>query len=136
VLALDTSALVKRYLDEDGREEILALMASDRSWVASRLARVEADIALCRAIAEPERLATYQAALASDWNRFTVIAADDVCMERASQIGCELGIRTLDAIHLAATDGLPRNVTFVSYDRRLRQAADRLGIAVEPRVRP
>jgi predicted nucleic acid-binding protein len=135
VLALDTSALVKRYLDEDGREEILALMAGDRTWVASRLARVETDIALCRAIDDPQRLATYRAALATDWNRFTVIATDDACMARAAQIGCELGIRTLDAIHLAATDGLPRNVTFVSYDRRLRLAANRLGIAVEPRGR-
>jgi predicted nucleic acid-binding protein len=134
MLFLDTSALVKRYLDEDGREHVLALMESDRQWTASRIARTEAAVTLCRLFPAPDHRATAQAALAVDWARFTAVAADERCLSRAAELGCSLGLSTLDAIHLAATDGLPPGLTFVSYDRRLRSGAERMGLAVQPRL--
>ena len=132
MLFLDTSALVKRYLDEDGREQILALMEADGRWAASRLVRAEADITLCRLFQAPDQRATAQVALATDWARFAAVAADERCLARAAELGCSLGLRMLDAIHLAATHGLPSGLTFVTFDRRLRAAATSLGIAVAP----
>jgi len=132
MLFLDTSALVKRYLDEDGREEILALMETDQEWAASRLARTEADLTLCRLFSAGSDRAMAQLALATDWARFAGVATDERCLTRAAELGCALGLRTLDAIHLAATDAFGADLTFVTFDRRLRAAATSLGLAVEP----
>ena len=130
MLFLDTSALVKRYLDEDGREHVLALMAEHDIWVASRLARAEADIVLCREMHEAGTSEALRAELAKDWNEFAVVAIDDACMTRAAEIGCLTGLRTLDAIHLAAADLFARDATFVTFDRRLGNAALELGFAL------
>ncbi len=131
MLFLDTSALVKRYFDEDGREGVLALMAADDLWAVSGLARTEGQIALCRTLGSSPSLAATQARFALDWAEFTVVPADDACLNRAAAIGCRSGLRTLDAIHLAAAETLP-GVTLVTFDRRLAEAAVRLGIAVAP----
>ena len=132
MLVIDTSALVKRYLAEDGREQVLALMAGDISWAASHLARTEADIALCRVVAAGSEQARYRAELQADWARFVVVAADEVCLARAAEIGCATGLGTLDAIHLAAAVLVAEDVTFVTFDRRQAAAAATLGIAVAP----
>jgi hypothetical protein len=46
MLVLDTSALLKRYVEEDGTARVLHLMATDRDWCASALALAEAQVAL------------------------------------------------------------------------------------------
>ena len=40
-LFVDTSALVKRYVSEEGRELVVAEMAADPVWCASAIARTE-----------------------------------------------------------------------------------------------
>jgi predicted nucleic acid-binding protein len=131
MLFLDTSALVKRYLAEDGREGVLALMASDDLWAASGLARTESDLALCRTLRTSPDLAGTRARLALDWAEFTVVPPDAASLNRAAEIGCATGLRTLDAIHLAAAETLP-GVTLVTFDRRMAAAAVQLGIPVAP----
>lgn len=130
MLLLDTSALLKRYVQEEGRDAVLALMAADRSWAASRLARTEASIALCRVPEEADRQIGL-AALNADWVRFLVVATDEACHSRAADIGCATGLRTLDAIHLAAAEILG-DVTLITFDRRLAAAATQRGIRVAP----
>ncbi len=41
MLFLDTSALVKRYVEEDGTELVLRLMDQDPRWAVSAIARTE-----------------------------------------------------------------------------------------------
>ena len=48
MLFLDTSALLKRYLDEFGNDLVIRLMDEDRQWAFSAIARTEAEIALLR----------------------------------------------------------------------------------------
>lgn len=48
MLLLDTSALVKRYVEEEGNELVLRRMDEDREWVASSIVRTETAITLCR----------------------------------------------------------------------------------------
>jgi hypothetical protein len=45
-------------------------------------------------------------------------------------VGCSERIRTLDALHLAAADRLPRPVTFLTFDGRQGQAGRSLGLEV------
>lgn len=130
MLVLDTSALVKRYVEEMGTSEVLELMAKDSDWAASALCRAETHVTLCHlgfGEAVERRLARL---LEADWEHFVVVPVDDLCLARAAEIGCESRSRTLDAIHLAAADRLPRPFTFVTFDIRQAEAAKFLGLDV------
>lgn len=126
MLAVDTSALLKRYIHETGRAAVLATMDREPAWCASLVAVAEARIALCR-LFEPSELERATEYLENDIARMALVPADDLCLGRAAEIGCELGLRTLDSIHLAAAERLPRPVRFLTFDLRQRQAALTLG---------
>jgi predicted nucleic acid-binding protein len=132
VIFLDTSALVKRYVDESGSRTVMAAMEADPSWAAAAIALTECEIALCQRAGRDTTAAPLLAALRREWPRFAVIPIDDTCLARAREIGCELGTRTMDSIHLAAADRLPQPLTFVTFDRRQATAAAALGFRVRP----
>ena len=70
------------------------------------------------------------AAVREDWAAMTVVPVDDRCLARAVELGATFGLRSVDAIHLAAADRLPTPVTFVSFDRHQLPAAAALGFEV------
>ena len=131
-LFLDSSAIVKRYVDETGTRSVLALMEADPDWVASAAALAESEIALCHRVPQETLASTLVQALRRDWLHFDVVPTDDECLTRAAEIGSRYGTRAMDSIHLAAADRLPRPVTFVTFDRRQAEAATSLGLAVRP----
>jgi len=131
MLFLDTSALVKRYVDEDGTELVLERMGSDPEWVVSSVARTEAEITLCRLGFDRDDGTGVRRRLADDWGRCYVVPVDPDCLERAGEIGCRYDIRTLDAIHLAAADRLPRPLVVLTFDRRQADAARAMELVVE-----
>lgn len=131
MLFLDTSALLKRYVAEDGTALVLQRMTDDGVWVASALARLEAEVALCRLGLEPAELGDVRRRLAHDWARFLVVPVDPLNLDRAARIGCDHAIRTLDALHLAAMERLPPPLTLLTFDRRQADAARSMGLAVE-----
>jgi uncharacterized protein len=131
MLFLDTSALVKRYVAEDGTELVLGRMDEDTGWAVSALARPEAEITLCRlGFSRDEGAAVWQR-LREDLDRCHIVPVDPACLERAAEIGCEFEVRTLDALHLAAADRLPRPVALLTFDRRQADAARSMGLIVE-----
>jgi predicted nucleic acid-binding protein len=129
-LFLDTSALLKRYVDEPGTADVVHAMAVDLQWAASAVARTETELSLCKLVPEPELRAEIVASFVADWARFHVIAVDPECLTRAIEIGCEHGVRTLDALHLAAAERLPAPLTFWTFDSRQQVAATAMGIAI------
>jgi predicted nucleic acid-binding protein len=130
MLVLDSSALVKRYVEEAGTDEVVSLMQSDPGWCASALARAETEVTLCH-LGFPEDVERgLVRSLRDDWEHFVVVPVDDRCLARASEIGCEQRVRTLDAVHLAAADRLPRPFTFVTFDGRQAAGARDLGFDV------
>lgn len=131
MLFLDTSALVKRYVDEDGTDLVLERMGNDPEWVVSSVARTEAEITLCRLGFDREDSADVWRRLGDDWERCHVVPVDPDCLERAGDIGCRYEVRTLDAIHLAAADRLPRPLVVVTFDRRQADAARAMELVVE-----
>ena len=129
-LAVDASALVKRYLREPGRDLVLDAMADDPVWCASALARTEAQVALHRSSLGPHQQRQLWAALREDWDAFVVVPVDQRCLARAVEIGAGFGVRTVDAIHLAAADRLPRPLSYLTFDRQQIPAAAALGMEV------
>jgi predicted nucleic acid-binding protein len=131
-LALDPSALVKRYVVEEERELVLEQMERHSDWAASAVCLAETRIAFCRRAPDEPTEKQLADAFLEDWEEFHVVPVDDACLARAVEIGCEHGIRTLDAVHLAAAERLPRPVSFLTFDDRQASAARGLGFT-DPR---
>lgn len=127
---VDTSALVKRYVDEPGRELVLDTMAGDDLWVASAVARTEVMVCLHQVAVGPRQQGRLWSAFRSDWDAFAVVPVDDRCLGRAVELGAEFGVRLVDAIHLGAADRLPRPVRYLTFDRHQIPAAAALGFEV------
>jgi predicted nucleic acid-binding protein len=129
-LFLDTSALLRRYVRGPGHELIRATMATDPDWCASALCRSEALLALHRLAATASQHERLWSRLRDDWDAFLVVPVDDRCLARAVEVGATYGLRTVDALHLAAADRLPRPLTYATFDRRQIPAAAALGFEV------
>jgi predicted nucleic acid-binding protein len=129
-VALDTSALVARYLGGPTRAVVLDAMAADPDWCASALAVSEA-LVLVERVTElsGERVALRRAIL-DDTDRLTIVPVDQRCLDRATDLGRQHPLRTVDAIHLAAADRLPRPLTYVTFDSRQIPIALALGFDV------
>lgn len=132
MLALDTSALLKRYVEEEGTASVLELMTADPLWIASSLARAEAWITICSLEIDQERRDALIDALTADWDHVREVPVDDRCLDRAIEIGCTFGVRTLDALHLAAADRVPRPFRFLTFDDRQARAARAIGFELAP----
>ena len=130
VVYVDTSALVRRYVDEPGRELVVQTMEEAGAWAASALTRTEALMALHRLATGPRQQERLWHALRDDWDAFVVVPIDDRCTARAVELGSEFGVRLVDAIHLAAADRLPRPLRYLTFDRHQIPAAAGLGMEV------
>lgn len=129
-LALDTSALLGRYLSGPHRSVIADAMDGDPLWCASALAQAEAlgmVDRVCDLAADSDRV---RRSLRDDWERIHVVPLDQRCLDRAAELTREHPLRTVDALHLAAADRLPRPVTFATFDPRQIPVALALGFIV------
>lgn len=129
-LALDTTALLGRFLTGPHREVVNAAMADDPSWCASALALAEALPLVDRVAQGPTDADALRRALRDDWERIHVVPVDAVCLDRAAELAREQPLRTVDALHLAAADRLPPPVRFVTFDARQIPVALALGFDV------
>ncbi|MCB0863626.1 MAG: type II toxin-antitoxin system VapC family toxin [Solirubrobacterales bacterium] len=130
MLVFDASALVKRYQLEEYSEWIDEIMSRDSHWVGSAILATETAIALGRSNPANAGLAAKDARLTRDLTYFDLVAVDADCLARAIDLGRGCGLRTLDAIHLAAASSLPGKFQFVTFDDRQREAARDLGLKV------
>ena len=129
-LYLDANALFKRYVAEPGSEVVERLLFGDSKWVAANHTYVEISINLGRRLGR-DTLPVATARFERDWEAIRVVVLDDVLCRRAADIGVEHDLRTLDALHLAAAEraGGPE-LTFVTFDTRLAEAARAMGLQV------
>jgi len=129
-LAVDTSALVRRYVRGTGHGFVTEAMADDPTWCASALARAEALQALHQLAVTPGQHDHLWRSLRGDWEHFHVVPVDERCLARAVEIGTAFRVRSVDAVHLAAADRLPPPVRYLTFDRRQISAAAGLGFEV------
>ncbi len=125
----DTSALLKRYIDEPDSGQADVLLGGDPELVTARLTVVEVRRNLARLLTGSHLTAT-RAAFRSDLASIALIELDADTCELAATIAEQTGVRTLDAIHLGAARRLGTSITFVTFDVRQAQAARALGFAV------
>ena len=129
MIFLDSSALLKRYVMEPESSFVSELMDDDPRWGVSAIVRTEATIALCRRVSGQDREPQMKR-LSADWRFVLAVPIDAECLALAQKIGCDHGVRTLDAVHLAAATRVPDDVRFLTFDRRQTEAALKLGIPV------
>lgn len=129
-LYVDTSALVRRYVRDRHLPMVLDAMGGDDAWCASALVRTEAQLALHRAAGSSQQQRELWRLLRDDWDAFWVVPMDERCMARAVEVGATYGLRTVDAIHLAAAGRLPGPVRYLTLDRQQIPAAAALGFEV------
>jgi predicted nucleic acid-binding protein len=128
-LYVDSSALLKRYVDEPDSDRAVELLGSDDELVTGRHTWVEVRRNLARLLG-PTGAATARAALHDDAAAFAVVELDAATCELAATIAEQTGVRTLDALHLGAARRLGTSLSFVTFDVRQAQAARALGFTV------
>jgi predicted nucleic acid-binding protein len=129
-LAIDTSALLRRYVHGPGHGLVTEAMDDHPIWCASALARAETLQAMHQLAATPGQHDALWSALRRDWEHVHVVPVDDRCLARAVEIGATFRVRSTDAIHLAAAHRLPAPVRYLTFDRRQIPAAAGLGFEV------
>lgn len=128
-LYADSSALLKRYIEESDSDEAEAHLGSDPALVTGRHAIVEVRRNLARML-DGTQLLQARAAFAEDLAAFSLVELDERTTELAATIAEETGVRTLDALHLGAARRLGTALTFLTFDIRQAQVARSLGFAV------
>jgi uncharacterized protein len=129
-LYVDSSALLKRYVDEPDSDVADSLLRSDSSLLTARHTIVEVRRNLARLVSGRE-LASARSAFATDLEVLSIVELDEVTCEAAAQIAEVTGVRSPDAVHLAAAQriGGPA-IPFLTFDFRQAQAARALGLMV------
>jgi uncharacterized protein len=125
ILFLDSSALVKRYVDEPESSAVDAGMTGATGWVASQVTFVET-LRTLTASEEGARRAR------REWDEFEVIGLSQAVCERAVGLSARHRLRSLDAIQLASAMTATDDLTFATFDRRLHAAAQAEGLTTLP----
>lgn len=129
-LYVDTSALLKRYLEEPDSDRAESYLIGDPTWYSGRHTYVEVRRNLARAL-EGEDWVRIRSHFEDDWRRTSVIDLDETTCRLAADVGEQSGLRSLDALHLGAALRLgPEAVSFVTFDLRQAQVARQLGFSV------
>lgn len=129
-LYVETSALLKRYVQEPETDDCQAILNAHSHWITSRITITETLINLRK------RLSTTEFAIASklfqtDINVFDVVEFDAELSLRASDVAAGNSLATLDSIHLASALRFKGSqIAFLTYDKRLANSAKKSGLRV------
>lgn len=126
---VDSSALTKLYLDEPESGAATEILV-DEHWTTARHAYVEVRRALHRTL-NGSSLRRAREAFEDNWRDTEIVELDDRICREAADLAEATGVRTLDALHLAAARraGAPR-LAVVTFDYRQARAARSLGWTV------
>jgi uncharacterized protein len=127
---VDSSALLKHYVDEVDSDVAEQFLAADPVLATSWVTVVEVRRNLARLL-DGSALLGAQAQFTRDLEALAMITCDEAVAVAAGDIGETLGVRSLDAIHLASAQRLRIDgLTFLTFDLRQAQAARSLGLLV------
>lgn len=140
ILYLDSSALAKRYLSEEGSAEVERLVAGAEMVATSIITRVEVSAALARArrqkLLDAEPAARLRALFARHWGTLLRLSLLESTVGRADSLAWELDLRGYDAIHLASAlawrEAIAESPVLATYDKELWRAAQTQGLDVWP----
>lgn len=138
ILYCDTSALIKRYVEEEGTETVDSLWSASVGIATSVVAFAETAAAFSRKLREgvltekeyAETIRTFK----TDFNSFILISITTALNATIERLVRRYPLRGFDAIHLSSalifknSGSVP--VQFACFDRPLNEAAFKEGIAV------
>ena len=128
-LYVDSSAFLKRYVDEHDSDVADELMRTDPVLVTSRLTEVEVRRNLTRLLTGDE-LNRLRRALSADLDAFALVSLDATTMNTAARIAEQTLCRSLDSIHLGAAQRAGLATTVLTFDVRQASAARQVGLSV------
>lgn len=132
ILYLDTSSLVKLYVEEAGSDEVSDQVEQATIVCTSVIAYAEARAALARRRRErgltPAEHRRAKQALDGDWSRLLTVEVTGPLARRAGDLAEKRRLRGFDSLHLASflavyDDFEAEDVRFSSFDRGLSRAA-------------
>ena len=141
---LDTSALVKLYIKENGSEEVLKVVEASSLVATSKIAYAEARAAFARGLREKvynvEAYRLIVDAFRNDWNSYFAIEVSDDILEMAGDAAEKFALCGFDALHLASASFLTKHnkeeMMVGCWDVRLWQAYCKAGFSVFPPQSP
>jgi len=138
---LDTSALIKLYIEEEGSELVREKVSNASLVATSKVAYAEARAALARCMREGllERN-SYDEAVGyfnCDWPSFFIMEVTDMVIFKAGELVERYALRGFDAIHMASAVVLAQRVQEDSlgigcWDSRLFKSLVDYGFSVFP----
>ncbi len=137
---LDSSALVKRYLQEPGGDQIRRLIAEAEALGTVAISRAEVVAALAKAVrlgaVTAEGADATRRLFLAEWHDLSRIEITDLVIEWASDLAWGYGLRGYDSVQLAAAltwqATLHMDVLVATFDARLWEAAGRVGLEPYP----
>lgn len=135
-LYLDSSVLVKLYIDEPDSESIVARVQSATLIATSAIAYAEVRATFARrrreGLLSSQELSTVCRRFDADWASFLTVEAGDALVRSAGALSDSHALRGGDAIHLASFEHLlvgaqDDEMEFLCADDRLSDAARNLG---------
>lgn len=140
IVYLDSSALVKRYVEEEGSSDVAEFI--DRADICGTaiVSRVEVAAAIAKAtrmrLFPREDGAAALEAFTVDWDALVRLQLTELLVARAADFAWWHGLRGYDATHLAAAhlwnEIMGQPVTVATYDWQLWDAAKVTGLTPWP----
>lgn len=138
ILYLDTSSLVKLYVEEHGSSKVQKMVASCEAAATSVVAYAETRAALARRYREKafsdDEYEHLKSSFETDWPDYFVLYIIRETVSLAGDLAEKHALRGFDAIHLACAMLLNKetsgSVVFSCYDGNLEKAAELEGIAI------
>jgi predicted nucleic acid-binding protein len=132
----DTSALIKRFVEEAGSKSVEALIASDPLVATSKVAYAEVHAGLARKLREGRLVAAaYRRAARAfdaDWQGYGRVDLPDALLTLARDLVRRHPLRGFDAIHLASAlhlrAAIGEEMRVIAADDRLLAAAEDEGL--------
>lgn len=140
ILYLDSSAIVKQYISELGSPEIQTAVEGAQVIGTTVASRVEVTAALRKAVRvgvlTSEEAQPLARAFAKKWPDLVRTRVTERLVKHAALIAWMYDLRGYDAIHLASAaawqQALGKPVTMATFDRRLWNASEKIGLFTYP----
>ena len=139
-LYIDTSAVIKRHVQEAFSEDVRGWIESATMVATGLITRAEVSSGINRLYRTKLLLdESYALALSEfrkSWDDYHRIDITDQIITRADFLICQFVLRGYDAIHLACSltwqEALQSPITMATFDSQLHEAAQKVGMAVLP----
>ena len=133
ILYLDTSSLVKLYVEEDESSKVDALVRSSEVTATSLVAYAEARAAFARRFREkaftPDEHDRIKEFFDKDWSSYLILRVSEDMIRLAGNLAEKHALRGFDSIHLASAltlrQELSSPIVFSCFDDNLQKASVR-----------